>query len=131
MLLFIVCELINDMWTIFEDDDLKKALKMHLFFIGSLMILCHIWRDMLPEWKSVVSNWSLTNLSSKLKQCYMRYQEESNEFDIMKKAENSTNCTGLFGTAFTFYSLLFITCFHFLLFSFQVWYAFQYTDFAL
>ena len=119
------------MWTLFEDDDLKKALKMHQLFVGSLIILCHIWRDMLPEWKFVISNWSLTNLSSKLKQYYVRYQEESNESDIMDKAENSTNCTGLFGTAFSFYSLLLLASFHFLLFNFQVWYAIQYTEFAL
>ena len=104
---------------------------MHQLFVGSLIILCHIWRDMLPEWKFVISNWSLTNLSSKLKQYYVRYQEESNESDIMDKAENTSNCTGLFGTAFSFYSLLFLASFHFLLFNFQVWYAIQYTDFAL
>ena len=77
MLLFIASQLINGMWNKIET--LEKSLETHLLFVGAVMILRHILRDMLPTWKFVIRNWSLTNLSNKLKDYFVGYQEESNE----------------------------------------------------
>ena len=89
VLIFIACQLINGIGNKIEEIDLKKALEMHLLFVGAIMILCHILRDMLPTWKFVIHNWSLTNLSSKLKEYFEGYQEESNESDGNDITENS------------------------------------------
>ena len=85
VLLFIACQLMGNK---IEEIDLKKALEMHLLFVGAIMILCHILRDMLPTWKFVINNWSLTNLSSKLKEYFVGYQEESDGDDITENSKS-------------------------------------------